>query len=71
MTAFSMSRPMPHFFVHPWALSENSIERAVERATDIADALYTTGKVSQSTYNEYITAFHEWSENAYRIIGEK
>lgn len=70
MTAFSMSRPMPYFFVHPWALSENSIERAVERAIDIADALYTTGKIDDARYNEYMTAFHEWSENAYKVISK-
>ena len=70
MTKFSMSTVLPPFFVHPWALNEASIERAVEQATDKADALLLTGRVSQSVYDEYIAAFDEWANNAYAVIGK-
>lgn len=71
MTTYSMSTTLPYFFVHPWALSENSIERAVERAMSVADAKLLAGRISQDTYDSYIRAFDEWAENAYSIIRSK
>lgn len=49
-------------------MSEDEIERHVERATDIVDSDFMAGKLTQSEYDEEMKRISDWAERKYSEI---
>ncbi len=47
-------------------MTEDQIERKVERAIDVLDRLFLAGKVSQEAYDAEIVAWDKWADQQYR-----
>jgi hypothetical protein len=48
-------------------MTEDQIERAVERTTDAIDAQYMAGKLSESEYKDKLSKLDQWAEREYRF----
>ena len=67
MTADSdLYGPLPMFPSLYGRVTEDRIERAVERLYDCADALLMSSKVSQAQYDAWSKAVSDWAEREYR-----
>ena len=57
--------PLPMFPAFHEKPSEERIERAVERLTDVADRLFLNGKVTQAQYDAWVSALNRWASDYY------
>jgi hypothetical protein len=48
---------------YPHPITEDRIERAVERLTDVADHLFMTGGVNQQQYDRWVIALENWAND--------
>ncbi len=58
--------PLP-MFPTLYSPSEDRIERAVERLTDVADKLFLNAKVTQAQYDAWMSALNRWSADYYDV----
>lgn len=49
-------------------MTEDQIERAVERKTNSADNAFMNGILSQEEYDFHMTEINKWAENQYTKI---
>jgi len=49
-------------------MTEDQIERRVERIMDTLDARLMSGSLSQSDYDQEVKRLHDWAEEQYRIL---
>jgi hypothetical protein len=53
----------PTYF--PSGLTEDRLERIIQRIVDKADALFMAGHGTQEQYNAYMRDLNEWSDRMY------
>lgn len=49
-------------------LTEEQIERAIERATDTLDRVFMSGGMTQAEYNGELQLLEQWASDAYRSL---
>lgn len=49
-------------------MTEDQIERAVERKTDNLDARFMNSKMSQAEYDEEMKEIQRWADHEYRTV---
>ena len=58
----------PTLYDYPNPITEERIERAVERIVDVADRQFTAGKATQEQYKVWNAALTEWADGYYAQI---
>jgi len=61
---------MPHA-IPPTILSEDLIERRVERHMDHLDRLYLAGEITRKNYDLAVRDLHQWAEAQYQAHGRR
>lgn len=55
----------PTLYDYPTPITEERIEQAVERITDVADRQFMAGKSTQKQYDCWTQALNRWADSYY------
>ena len=50
-------------------MTEDQIERRVERRVDILDSALMSGRLTQAEYDDEMKRLHNWADDQYRVLG--
>lgn len=49
-------------------MTEDQIERRVERRVDMLDSMLMSGRLTQAEYDDEMKHLHKWADDQYRIL---